>query len=218
MAAEVPNDANAGQVFTPVSFESDRRRSGTQAHLSTNEDIASQARPDVFIARAPAAPAPAGDALVNEHFGAKLGRVLKRHLHFVGPGIMSSVAFMDPGNWSTDLTAGAQFGYALLSVILMSSLVGIFLQVLAVRMGAVTGFDLARSTRLWLLPEEKEALDREIEAAKNDAAPREEDAIQRRPWKKCRLGLLWVLYFVAEGAIICTELAELVGSAIALNL
>lgn len=212
MAAEVPSDSNAAQAFAPVSVNSDRRRSGTQAHLSTNVDIASQARPDALRS----------EEQTRESFGGKLGRVLKRHLHFVGPGIMSSVAFMDPGNWSTDLTAGAQFGYALLSVILMSSLVGIFLQVLAVRMGAVTGYDLARSTRLWLLPEEKEAMDRErdaeIEASKGRAAVDGTAPIRRRPWKKCRLALLWVLYFVAEGAIICTELAELVGSAIALNL
>jgi len=110
---------------------------------------------------------------------------------------------MDPGNWATDLSAGAQFGYRLLFVLLLAALIGILLQVLAVRMGVVSGVDLARGTRLLLLPEER--------SARQTQAP-------RRRWYKTRLAALWLLYFVAEGAIIATELAELVGSAIALNL
>ncbi|PWN46038.1 Nramp-domain-containing protein [Ceraceosorus guamensis] len=146
--------------------------------------------------------------------GRSMGVILRRHMYFVGPGIMSSVAFMD-------LSAGAQYGYKLLFVILLSSVMGILLQVLAVRMGAVVGVDLARATRLWLLPEER---DKELSLYRDgldDTAAAERAALsidQRKPWRKCRLGLLWLLYIVAEGAIIATELAELVGSAIALNL
>lgn len=66
---------------------------------------------------------------------------------FVGPGLMVAVGYMDPGNWATDLAGGAQFGYLLISVILISNLVAILLQHLALKLGIVTGRDLAQACR-----------------------------------------------------------------------
>jgi manganese transport protein len=84
-------------------------------------------------------------------------------LAFVGPGLMVAVGYMDPGNWATDLAGGAQFGYLLISVILISNLMAILLQHLSLKLGIVTGRDLAQACRdhysrpvsfaLWLLCE-----------------------------------------------------------------
>jgi len=86
-----------------------------------------------------------------------------RLLAFLGPGYMVSVGYMDPGNWATDIAGGAQFGYLLLSVILVSNLMAIVLQGLSARLGIATGRDLAQACRdhfskpvnlcLWLLCE-----------------------------------------------------------------
>ncbi len=82
---------------------------------------------------------------------------------FFGPGMLVAVGYMDPGNWATDLAGGARFGYTLLSVILLSNLMAILLQALSLRLGIVTGRDLAQACRdhysrpvsmvLWLLAE-----------------------------------------------------------------
>src|SRR5262245_17754590 len=66
---------------------------------------------------------------------------------FAGPGYLVAVGYMDPGNWATDLAGGAQYGYALLSVILLSNLMAILLQSLAVRLGIGSGRDLAQACR-----------------------------------------------------------------------
>jgi manganese transport protein len=75
------------------------------------------------------------------------GSWLRRFLAFAGPGYMISVGYMDPGNWATDLAGGSRFGYALLAVILLSNLMAILLQALAVRLGIATGRDLAQACR-----------------------------------------------------------------------
>ena len=82
---------------------------------------------------------------------------------FGGPGYLVAVGYMDPGNWATDLAGGSAFGYTLLSVILLSNIMAMVLQALAVRLGIVTGLDLAQACRaryrapvrmaLWLLCE-----------------------------------------------------------------
>src|SRR6187399_1714626 len=82
---------------------------------------------------------------------------------FAGPGYLVAVGYMDPGNWATDLAGGARFGYTLLSVIMISNLMAILLQALAVRLGIASGRDLAQACRdhysrpativLWLLCE-----------------------------------------------------------------
>ncbi|KAL7419824.1 Manganese transporter smf1 [Cryptotrichosporon argae] len=119
-----------------------------------------------------------------------------RHLRFVGPGLVSAVAYVDPGNWATDLSAGAEYGYKLLFVVLVAGLAAVVLQLLAVRLGAVTSSSLPAQTRLFF-----ERL--------QYRHPR-----YARPLKLC----LWGLYALAEIAIVGTDLAELLGSAIALNL
>lgn len=143
----------------------------------------------------------------------KTKQVMWRHCAFVGPGVIASVGYTDPGNWVTDLAAGSQFGYALLFIVLLSGLFGIFLQILAVRMGVVTGNDLARNTRLLLLPDDDGRLRLRSHTTSTSTAPKK--AIR---YRGLRVVTLWCLYFVSEGALIATELAELLGSAIALNL
>jgi len=71
----------------------------------------------------------------------------RKLLAFAGPGYLVAVGYMDPGNWATDLAGGAQYGYALLSVILLSNLMAILLQSLAVRLGIGSGRDLAQACR-----------------------------------------------------------------------
>ncbi len=66
---------------------------------------------------------------------------------FTGPGLMVAVGYMDPGNWATDLAGGAQFGYLLLSVILISNFMAMLLQHLSLKLGIVTGRDLAQACR-----------------------------------------------------------------------
>ena len=66
---------------------------------------------------------------------------------FAGPGYLVAVGYMDPGNWATDLAGGAHYGYTLLSVILISNLMAILLQHLCVKLGVVTGRDLAQACR-----------------------------------------------------------------------
>jgi hypothetical protein len=71
----------------------------------------------------------------------------KAILSFIGPGALVAVGYMDPGNWSTDIAGGSAFGYKLLFVILISSLMAMFLQSLALKLGVVTGKDLAQICR-----------------------------------------------------------------------
>jgi manganese transport protein len=102
---------------------------------------------------------------------------------FAGPALLISVGYMDPGNWGTDLQGGAQYQYRLLWVVAMASTMAIFLQVIAARLGVVTGKDLAQCSRDWY--------------------PK---------WTRLPN---WLLCEVAIGAC---DLAEVLGSAVALNL
>src|SRR5437867_5302447 len=87
----------------------------------------------------------------------------RKLLAFSGPGFLVAVGYMDPGNWATDLAGGARFGYALLSVIMISNLMAILLQHLCIKLGVATGRDLAQACRdhystpivwgLWILCE-----------------------------------------------------------------
>lgn len=89
--------------------------------------------------------------------------LLRRLLTFSGPAFMVAVGYMDPGNWATDLAAGARFGYTLIWVILLSNLMAILLQTLSARLGLATRRDLAQACRdhyppavnavLWILCE-----------------------------------------------------------------
>jgi len=82
----------------------------------------------------------------------------RRMLRFAGPGLLISVGYMDPGNWATDIAAGSQFGYSLLFVVVLSSLAAILLQTLCLRLGIVTGKDLARASRERYRPEVSHAM------------------------------------------------------------
>ncbi|KAG2178748.1 hypothetical protein INT43_001594 [Umbelopsis isabellina] len=77
-------------------------------------------------------------------------QTLLRFLRFVGPGFIIAVGYLDPGNWASDAQAGSDFGYKLLFVILMSNIVAIYLQYLAIRLGTVSGLDLAQACRKFL--------------------------------------------------------------------
>jgi len=91
------------------------------------------------------------------------GSSWRTFLAFAGPGLMVAVGYMDPGNWATDIAGGAQFGYTLLSVILISNFFAILLQYLALKLGVATERDLAQACRdhyhpavsfgLWILCE-----------------------------------------------------------------
>src|SRR5437764_251004 len=102
---------------------------------------------------------------------------------FVGPAILVSVGYMDPGNWGTDLAAGAQFKYGLLWVVALASLMAIFMQVISARLGVVAGKDLAQCCRDWY-----------------------------PPWMR------WPQWLFCELAIGACDLAEVLGSAVAINL
>src|SRR5262249_37956642 len=82
-----------------------------------------------------------GSVAVPGTQGPGTSRRLRKFLAFLGPAYLVSVGYMDPGNWATDLAGGAQFGYALIWVLLMSNLMAILLQTLAARLGVVTGHD-----------------------------------------------------------------------------
>ncbi|MBF0619979.1 MAG: Nramp family divalent metal transporter [Candidatus Omnitrophica bacterium] len=107
----------------------------------------------------------------------------RKFLAFFGPGLLVAVGYMDPGNWATDLAAGAKFGYILLSVVFFSNLLAVLFQYLALKLGIASGKDLAQACR--------------------HAYPRPVTII------------LWIL---CEGAIVACDLAEVIGSAVALNL
>ena len=107
----------------------------------------------------------------------------RKILAFAGPGYLVAVGYMDPGNWATDIGGGSKFGYTLLSVILLTNLMAMFLQALSAKLGIATGRDLAQACR---------------------------EHYSRRT------GLfLWV---VCEIAIAACDLAEVLGSAVALKL
>jgi manganese transport protein len=109
--------------------------------------------------------------------------ILRMVAAFAGPGLLVAVGYMDPGNWATDLAGGAQFGYTLLVVILISNLMAIVLQALSLKLGVVTGRDLAQAC--------KDHFSKPVGFA------------------------LWIL---AEVAIAACDLAEVVGSAVAIQL
>src|SRR5579862_7376312 len=75
------------------------------------------------------------------------GNVLRRLLAFVGPGYLVAVGYMDPGNWATDIGGGSKYAYSLLSVVLISNFIAVFLQALSAKLGIATGRDLAQACR-----------------------------------------------------------------------
>ena len=84
---------------------------------------------------------------VNSSVNTNKSSSLRKLLAFFGPAYMISVGYMDPGNWATDLAGGSKFGYSLLWVLLMSNLIALLLQSHCVKLGVVTGKDLAQASR-----------------------------------------------------------------------
>jgi manganese transport protein len=108
---------------------------------------------------------------------------IRKLLAFAGPGFLVAVGYMDPGNWATDLAGGSKYNYSLLSVIMLSNLMAILLQALSLKLGIVTGRDLAQACR-----------------------------------DHFSLPTAYFLWVICELAIAACDLAEIIGSAIALNL
>jgi manganese transport protein len=102
---------------------------------------------------------------------------------FLGPAFLVAIGYLDPGNWATDIEAGASYGYQLLWVVMVSSAMAMFLQYLCVRLGVYKRVDLAEACRL-----------------------------------NCPKWLNAVLYVVAEVAIVACDIAEVIGTAIAMKL
>ncbi len=128
-----------------------------------------------------------GTPSLSEVFGTigtrPTGSIGRKLLAFLGPGYLVAVGYMDPGNWATSLAGGSKFGYALLTVALLSNMMAILLQALCARLGIGAGRDLAQACR--------------------DAFPRP---------------VSWPLWVLTEIAICATDLAEVIGTAIGLNL
>ncbi|KAJ5343434.1 uncharacterized protein N7506_003258 [Penicillium brevicompactum] len=176
-----------------TAAENDTSSINPRMHSQGEQDTATEKTPD----GEPVAPTASGCEPVSRtrksprHFFKSI--ITSSYLHctlslvkfarFVGPGFLIAVAYIDPGNYSTDISAGADFKYALLFIVLMSNIFAILLQSLCIKLGTVTGLNLAENCREHL--------------------PR---------W------LVIILYILAEAAIIATDIAEVVGSAIALNL
>ena len=98
-------------------------------------------------------PLPGRKAHLRDHllkWSRASGRVLKKFLTFIGPGFLIAVAYIDPGNYSTDVAAGAATQYRLLFIVLMSNVIAVFLQSLAIRLGTVTGLNLAEHCKAHL--------------------------------------------------------------------
>jgi manganese transport protein len=128
-----------------------------------------------------------GEPSLSEVFASvrmpRRGTFWRKLLAFFGPGYLVAVGYMDPGNWATSLAGGSKFGYALLTIALLSNIMAIILQSLCTRLGVGTGRDLAQACR--------------------DSFPRY---------------VAWPLWLSAEVAITATDLAEVIGTAIGLNL
>ncbi len=128
-----------------------------------------------------------GEASLSDVHGTipvrKTGSGWRRAAAFIGPGYMVAVGYMDPGNWATSLAGGSRYGYALLSVALLSNFMAIILQSLCARLAIGSGRDLAQACR--------------------DAYPKP---------------VAWGLWIMAEIAIIATDIAEVIGTAIGLQL
>jgi manganese transport protein len=153
-------------------------------------DLETNPAPELIPAAAELAPGwrgTRGEPSLSDMFGsvrtARHGSFWRKLLAFMGPGYLVAVGYMDPGNWATSLAGGSKFGYALLTVALLSNVMAIILQSLCTRLGVGAGRDLAQACR--------------------DSFPR----YVALP--------LWVS---AEVAITATDLAEVIGTAIGLNL
>jgi len=149
--------------------------------LKTNGPLSARKSPDAGFSSGSGTP-----SLVESFRSVRIpvnGSFLRRFFAFMGPGFLVSIGYMDPGNWATSIAGGSEFGYTLLSAVLLSSLMAIILQALCARFAIVTGRDLAQACR--------------------------------DEYSGMTSFVLWIL---AELAIIATDLAEVIGTAIGLQL
>jgi len=154
--------------------------------LETGDAAAAPARAAMRVPLPPASAAARNPSLPEAHRSIPIVSTaswLRKLFAFAGPGYLVAVGYMDPGNWATDLAGGSKFGYRLLSVVLISNLMAMFLQALSAKLGIVTGRDLAQACR--------------------------EHYSRRTSF------LLWI---ACEIAIAACDLAEVLGSAVALQL
>ncbi|KAK1473225.1 metal ion transporter metal ion transporter [Colletotrichum tamarilloi] len=150
--------------------------------LPEGEEVPATPLPNLHSRQLP--PDDGGDTpKIHQALYGPLKKAIVKFGSFIGPGFMIAVAYIDPGNYSTDVAAGASYRFRLLFVVLLSNLFAIFLQSLCIKLGTVTGLNLAEACRAFL--------------------PR---------WMN------YVLYVFAEVAIIATDIAEVIGFAIGLNL
>lgn len=179
----IPNDRQSEQDPHLETKGDQDERSNDQENANANSSALSTKEPvsiipDIGLNRSRGRRSPTvSDALSTT------GRIVTKYGKFIGPGFMIAVAYIDPGNYATDVEAGAATRFRHLFIVLMSNIFAIVLQSLAVRLGSVTGMNLAENCRAHL--------------------PR---------W------LNIFLYILGESAIIATDIAEVIGSAIALNL
>ncbi|KAK6431586.1 NRAMP-like transporter smf-3, partial [Oleoguttula sp. CCFEE 5521] len=162
--------SEAGEKGEGASVRSDQGRVGSTGSALRSTNVAGPSKPRTPL-----------DHLRSS--ARSLARILTKFSKFIGPGFMVSVAYIDPGNYATDVAAGASYRFRLLFMILLSNLFAIFLQSLCIKLGSVTGMNLAEMIKAHC-----------------------------PPW------LNYLLYFFAESAIIATDIAEVIGTAIALNL
>ncbi|HEY4839931.1 MAG TPA: Nramp family divalent metal transporter [Candidatus Acidoferrales bacterium] len=145
--------------------------------------------PDTILAESPSAAPATSSALPSLSESHRSVPILatasfwRKMFAFAGPGYLVAVGYMDPGNWATDIGGGSKFGYTLLSVVLLSSLIAMFLQALSAKLGIATGRDLAQACR--------------------------------EHYSRRASIFLWI---ICEVAIAACDLAEVLGSAIALQL
>lgn len=173
-------------LVTNKTFNSDTNRTGEGSQGSGDEANPNDECDDRTPFLRPRRGSSSSSSISSEKFKqylARCKRVAVKYAKFFGPGIMVSVSYMDPGNYSTAVSAGALYEYKLLFIILMSNFFAAFLQTLCLKLGSVTGMDLAENCREHL-----------------------------------PVWLCYIIYALAEIAIIATDLAEVVGTAIALNI
>ncbi|KAI0887965.1 natural resistance-associated macrophage protein [Annulohypoxylon maeteangense] len=191
----LPNDLITNQDLNDISDSREKRSPSTRSIDNSGDSAAEDGDPDgknlgasrVTITTKEAPQVSSDDSSsIRSPKRSPWGRITHTIItfgKFVGPGFLVAVAYIDPGNYSTDISAGAENQFRLLFIILMSNLFAIFLQCLSIKLGTVTGMNLAEACRAFL--------------------PR---------W------INYFLYFLAEAAIIATDIAEVIGTAIGLNL
>ncbi|OTB09581.1 hypothetical protein M426DRAFT_316133 [Hypoxylon sp. CI-4A] len=202
------NDLVTNEDFNGIANTREHRGENSRSMDNSGQPVAEAVPPSIDKDLDGGAPAP-GLAIVRHTIGQTAGKApsslqtdeemvyvspkktgmhwFQYHLFtffkFVGPGFLVAVAYIDPGNYSTDISAGAEHQFRLLFIILMSNLFAILLQCLSIKLGTVTGMNLAEACRAFL------------------------------PW-----WLNLFLYLLAEAAIIATDIAEVIGTAIGFNL